>query len=112
MKFLDALLASLGKVGGGGRRNLKVGNDGSEASAWPNWFKFPGIGPDRLQGKVNGGRRIGKEGEDDKEEMIVEEEKEEVDEEDWKRVVVATPTVPSGDFLSVKTADQSLQPLS
>ena len=35
MKFLDAL-ASLGKVGGGGRRNLKVGNDGSEASAWPN----------------------------------------------------------------------------
>ena len=36
MKFLDALLASLGKVGGGGRRNLKVGNDGSEASAWPN----------------------------------------------------------------------------
>ena len=44
--------------------------------------------------------------------MIVEEEKEEVDEEDWRRVVVATPTVPSGDFLSVKTADQSLQPLS
>lgn len=59
MKFLDAL-ASLGKVGGGGRRNLKGGNDGSEASAWPNWFKFPGIGPDRLQGKVNGGRRIGR----------------------------------------------------
>ena len=30
-----------------------------------------------------------------------------------RRVVVATtPTVPSGDFLSVKTADQSLQPLS
>ena len=29
-------LASLRKVGGGGRRNLKGGNDGSEASAWPN----------------------------------------------------------------------------
>ena len=36
----------------------------------------------------------------------------EEEEEEVVVVVVATPTVPSGDFLSVKTADQSLQPLS
>ena len=48
------------KWGFKGRKvNLKGGNDGSEASAWPNWFKFPGIGPDRLQGKVNGSPKEG-----------------------------------------------------
>ena len=43
------------------------------------------------------------------------EKKRKIDEEEEEEVVlvlVATPTVPSGDFLSVKTADQSLQPLS
>ena len=101
-----------GEWEGWGRRKVKGGNDGSEASAWPNWFKFPGIGPDRLQGKVNG-------------EEETKGRKRRRRRKRWRRrrrrglrrkrvvvVVVATPTVPSGDFLSVKTADQSLQPLS
>ena len=55
-----------------------------------------------------GMRRLRKREKREKKRKIDEEE----EEEEVVVVVVATPTVPSGDFLSVKTADQSLQPLS